>query len=440
MSNLKIVVIGGGSSYTPELIEGYINRQHELPISEIWLVDVEAGREKVEIVGQMAKRMVAAAGLNWKVKTTLNRREALKGAHFVSTQFRVGQLDARILDERIPLSHGVLGQETTGAGGIFKALRTIPVILDIVKDMKELCPNAWLINFTNPAGMITEAAIYHGGWKKTIGLCNVPIGHIKSAEEKLNAPKGGLRFKFAGLNHFHWHRVWDTQGVERTSELIDILYSPENAAVDENTPKNIANAEYPYELIKTSGLLPSYYHRYYYASEDTLKDAIANFNKGTTRAEEVKKTEAALFELYKDPNLDHKPEELSKRGGAYYSDAACELVASIYNNKGTEMVVSVQNNGAIPDLPYDCVVELSGVVTAHGVETYAHGHFAPAERGMLQQLKAMEQLTIQAAITCDYGKALYAFTLNPLIPSGSLAKTILDEMLTAHKKYLPQFE
>jgi len=437
---LKIVVIGGGSSYTPELIEGYIKRQSELPIKEIWLVDVDAGKEKLEIVGAMAKRMVKAAGLDWAVNLTLSRRDALKDADFVSTQFRVGLLDARIKDERIPLSHGVLGQETCGAGGIFKAFRTIPVILDIIKDMKELCPNAWLVNFTNPAGIITEAAIYHGGWKRTVGLCNVPIGLTKTAANKLGVPMEDLSFRFAGLNHFNWHKVWDKNGNEKTHELIDILYKPGEAGTDANTPKNIANKQYPYEIIKDSGILPCYYHRYYYATSDILSDALVNYEKGTTRAEEVKRTEAALFELYKDPALDYKPEELSKRGGAYYSDAACELIASIYNNKKTEMVVSVPNDGTIPDLPNDCVVEVSAAITNHGAECYKWDSFDPASRGMLQLIKAMEQVTVEAAVTGDYGKALHAFTLNPLIPTGSAGKAILDEMLVAHKDYLPQFK
>ena len=180
---LKIVTIGGGSSYTPELMEGFIKRYHELPIKEIWLVDIEEGKEKMEIVGNLAQRMWDAAGYPVKVHLTLDRREALKDADFVTTQFRVGRLYARIKDERIPFSYGMLGQETNGAGGIFKAFRTIPVILDIVNDMKELCPNAWLINFTNPSGMVTEAIIKHGKWKKCIGLCNVGV-NLKIREPK----------------------------------------------------------------------------------------------------------------------------------------------------------------------------------------------------------------------------------------------------------------
>ncbi|MGY3748172.1 6-phospho-beta-glucosidase [Vagococcus salmoninarum] len=434
---LKIVTIGGGSSYTPELIEGYIKRQDQLPIKEIWLVDIEAGKEKLEVVGAMAKRMVKAAGLDWEVHLTLDRREALKDADYVSTQFRVGLLDARIKDERVPLSHGVLGQETNGAGGMFKAFRTIPVILDIIADMKEVCPNAWLVNFTNPAGMVTEAAIKHGGWKKTAGLCNVPIGHSKQAAEKLGVPEEELFIKYAGINHFHWHRVWDKAGNERTDELIDLIYGPQEDS--ESHLKNIHSAPFHYEQIKDLGMLPCGYHRYYYIEDEMLAHSVEEFEKGETRAQVVKATEARLFELYKDPALDYKPKELEQRGGTHYSDAACELIASIQNDKRTDMVVSTENNGTITDLPYDCVVEVSGPVTSHGHEPYNWGSFPPAARGLIQGMKGMEETTIRAAITGDYGAALHAFTINPLVPCGKMAKTLLDELLLAHKDHLPQF-
>lgn len=436
---LKIVTIGGGSSYTPELIEGYINRKDELPIEEIVLVDIEEGKEKLEIVGEMAKRMVKAAGLDWKVTLTLNRKEALKDADFVTTQFRVGLLNARVKDERIPLSHGIMGQETNGAGGIFKAFRTIPVILDIIEDMKVQCPDAWLINFTNPAGMVTEAAIKHGGWEKTLGLCNVPIGHCSSAADKLGIPEKELFFKFAGINHFHWHRVWDNSGKERTDELIDILYG-QTQNEEDNHLKNIHSAEFHYEQIKNLEMLPCGYHRYYYIEDEMLEHSIEEFKKGETRAQVVKETEKRLFDLYKDPALDYKPEELSQRGGTHYSDAACEIIASIQNDKRTEMVVSTKNNGTITDLPYDSAVEVSGVVTGHGFEPYNWGRFENAgARGDLQSMKGMEEMAIKAAIHGDYGAALQAFTVNPLIPGGAVAKRLLDEMLYAHKEYLPQF-
>ena len=437
---IKIVTIGGVSSYTPELIEGFIKRKDELPINEIWLVDIEEGREKLEIVGAMAQRMVKAAGLDWKVVLTLDRRDALKGADFVTTQFRVGLLDARIKDERIPLSHGIIGQETNGAGGMFKAFRTIPVILDIIDDMRELCPDAWLVNFTNPSGMVTEAAIKYGGWEKTVGLCNVPINCIHRCAEVLNKNTEDLTFKFAGLNHFHWHRVWDKEGNEITEELIGKLYDPHQKQEQEDSGvANIKDIKFNYEQVKDLGILPCPYHRYYYITDDMLKDELEEYKKGETRAEVVKRTEAELFELYKDPSLDYKPEQLTKRGGTHYSDAACELIASILNDKKTNMVVSTKNNGAIHDLPYESIVEVSSIITSSGPQPINWGNFDSAPRGMVQVMKAMEELTISAAVTGNYERALQAFTINPLVPSGEIAKELLDEMLVAHKKHLPQF-
>ncbi len=432
---IKIVTIGGGSSYTPELIEGYIKRKDELPIKEIWLVDIEEGKEKLEIVGALAKRMVEKAGLDWEVHLTLDRRLALKDADFVSTQFRVGLLDARIKDERIPLSHGVIGQETNGAGGMFKAFRTVPVILDIVKDMKELCPDAWLVNFTNPAGMVTEAVLKYGNFEKVVGLCNVPIGHTSSESKLLGVEQSDLFFHYAGLNHHHWHRVFDKFGNEVTKTIIEKMYE-DGAAKD---MENIHQLPFFKEQVEDLEMLPCGYHRYYYLTDDMLKHQLEEYAKGETRAEQVKKTEAELFELYKDPNLAIKPPQLEKRGGKHYSDAACELIASIYNDKGTLMTVSTRNNGVIGDLPYDCAVEITSIVKASGPKPISFGPFKPAERGILQVMKAMEEVTIEAAVTGNYGTALQAFTLNPLVPSGNVARTILNEMLVAHKRHLPQF-
>ena len=437
--SLKIVTIGGGSSYTPELIEGYILRKEQLPIREIVLVDIEEGKEKLETVGEMARRQIKAAGLDWKVTLTLDRFEALKDADYVTTQFRVGLLNARIKDERIPLSHGVLGQETNGAGGMFKAFRTIPVILDIIEDMKVQCPNAWLVNFTNPAGMVTEAAIKHGGWARTLGLCNVPIGHTKLGAEALDIPEEDLFFHYAGINHFHWHRIWDKEGNERTQEVIDKLYNPKSGDF-EGDMENIHQASFHYEQLKDLELLPCGYHRYYYIEDEMLDHSIKEFEAGETRAQVVKETEKRLFELYKDPDLNYKPEELTQRGGTHYSDAACEIIASIQNNKHTEMVVSTQNNGTITDLPYDAAVEVSGVVTGKGFVPYNWGAFEnAAARGALQLMKGMEETVIRAAIEGDYGAALQAFTVNPPVPGGHMAKTLLDQMLYAHQEYLPQF-
>ncbi|MGL4772893.1 MAG: 6-phospho-beta-glucosidase [Clostridium sp.] len=431
---IKIVTIGGGSSYTPELIEGFIKRKDELPIKEIWLVDIEDGKEKLEIVGNLAKRMIEKAGLDWELHLTLDRREALKDADFVSTQLRVGLLDARIKDERIPLSHGVLGQETNGAGGILKAFRTIPVILDIVKDMKELCPDAWLVNFTNPAGMVTEAVLNYGDFEKVVGLCNVPINHMYIESEMTGKKLEDLNFKFAGLNHFHWHRTFDNEGNELTQEILEKQIEKATSGV-----ANIKSIPFIPEQLREVGLLPCFYHQYYYLHSDMVEKELEEFKNNETRAEVVKRTEAELFELYKDPNLNVKPEQLTKRGGTHYSDAACELIASIHNDKRTTMVVSTRNRGALTDLPYDSAVEVSSIITAAGPMPISFGKFEPAIRGHVQIMKAMEEETVKAAVTGSYGTAMQAFTLNPMIPAGKVAKTILDELLVAHKSYLPQF-
>ncbi|PES71950.1 6-phospho-beta-glucosidase [Bacillus cereus] len=433
---IKIVTIGGGSSYTPELMEGFIKRYEELPIREMWLVDTEDGKEKLEIVGKMAQRMWDASPYDVKVHLTLDRREALKDADFVTTQFRVGLLNARIKDERIPLSYGMVGQETNGAGGIFKAFRTIPVILSIVEDMKELCPNAWLINFTNPSGMVTDAIIRYGKWEKVIGLCNVPVNSMIAEPELIEKNLDELIYTFAGLNHFHWHRVKDSTGNDVTSEIIAKLYDG-----DTGIPANIFDVPFFKEQLKQMNMIPCGYHRYYYRYDEMLEHLLEEYNDSNvgTRAQQVKQTEAELFELYKDPNLNHKPEQLAKRGGAHYSDAACETISSIYTNKNTHIVVSTKNNGAVPDLAPDDVVEVSAYVGAAGARPIAFGSLQPVEKGWLQLMKNMELCVEEAAVTGDYGLALQAFIINPLIPSGETAKRVLDELLIAHKRYLPQF-
>ena len=383
----------------------------------------------------MAQRMWDASPYDVKVHLTLDRREALKDADFVTTQFRVGLLNARIKDERIPFSYGLLGQETNGAGGIFKAFRTIPVILDIVKDMKELCPNAWLINFTNPSGMVTEAVMRYGNWEKVIGLCNVPVGAMMKEPATIGKTLDQLVYKFAGLNHFHWHKVFDLDGNEVTQQIIDAMYEGKDGGV----PANIFDVPLFKEQLDEIGMIHCGYHRYYYRQEEMLAHGLEEYNTIGTRAEQVKRTEAELFELYKDPNLDHKPEQLSKRGGAHYSDAACETIAAIYGNKNTHIVVTTRNNGALPDLPPESAAEVSCFIGATGARPIAFGKLHPAECGWLQCMKNMEWCVEEAAITGNYGLAMQAFFLNPQIPSGATAKRVLDELLIAHKKYLPQF-
>lgn len=432
---IKIATIGGGSSYTPELMEGFIKRYEELPIREIWLVDIEAGKEKLAIVGAMAQRMWDASPYDVKIHMTLDREEALKDADFVTTQFRVGLLNARIKDERIPAYYGMIGQETNGPGGMFKAFRTVPIILEIVEDMKRLCPNAWLINFANPSGMVTEAVVRYGKWDRVIGLCNVPVMATMIEPALIGKEPDELIYKFAGLNHFHWHKVTDSHGNDVTMDIIDKMYQEDNGL-----PKNIFDVPFYREQLEQMRMIPCGYHRYYYRQEEMLKHALEEYQTVGTRAQQVKQTEAELFELYKDPELDHKPEQLQQRGGAYYSDAACETIASIYANKNTQIVVSTKNEGAVPDLPADCVVEVTAYVGGQGARNVAFGELPTAEKGWRQVMKAMELLTIEAAVTGDYNTALQAFTINPLVPSGETAKRVMDELFIAHKAYLPNFK
>ncbi|HYG58973.1 MAG TPA: 6-phospho-beta-glucosidase, partial [Symbiobacteriaceae bacterium] len=256
---MKIATIGGGSSYTPELIDGLIRRAAELPVREIWLVDVPEGHAKLEIVGNLARRMVARAGLDIAVHLTLDRRQALDGADFVTTQFRVGQLEARARDERIPLRYGVIGQETTGPGGFAKALRTIPVILDICRDMVELCPDAWLINFTNPSGILAEAILQHAPQIKSIGLCNVPIGMRMGVARILDVDVNRVAIDFAGLNHLVYGLHVYLDGQDITGQVMETL-----AGGGSMTMRNIADLGWEPDFIRSLNMLPCPYHRYYY--------------------------------------------------------------------------------------------------------------------------------------------------------------------------------
>lgn len=432
---IKIVTIGGGSSYTPEFVEGLIKRYDELPVKELWLVDIEAGKKKLETVGNLAKRMVKKANIPLEVYLTLDRREALKDADFVTTQMRVGLLDARIKDERIPLKHGMIGQETNGAGGLFKGLRTIPVLMEIANDIKSLCPKAWLINFTNPAGMVTEALHKHSDHKKVIGVCNVPINMRMTIAKLLNVPLDQVQIVFAGLNHMLYGLDVHINGESKMNEVIELLADPENQL----TMKNIIPIPWDADFIKALKLIPSPYHRYYYKTKDILQNELEEFNKGRTRAEVVKELENDLFDLYQDSNLNIKPPQLEKRGGAYYSDVACNLINSIYNDKGDVQTLNVLNNGAISNLPNDTVVEINCIVNKQGPTPLAVGELPSAVNGLVQQIKSFELAAIDAAITGSYQKALLALCINPLITDDIVAKNILDEMLEAHKEYLPQF-
>lgn len=435
--SLKIVTIGGGSSYTPELVEGFINRYNSLPVSELWLVDIEEGREKLEIVGALAQRMVQKAKLPMKIILSYDRREALKDADFVTTQMRVGRLQARILDERIPLQHGMIGQETNGAGGMFKAFRTIPVILDIVKDMQELCPDAWLINFTNPAGIITEAIFRYTNFEKAIGLCNVPVNMVSGFASMLNVKEEDVTMEIQGVNHF----IFATNVFVNGKSCFDKLLHLYAHLKEEDTiqMKNFVSLPYSPSFIKGLQAIPCPYHNYYFFTKEQLEEELQQLNTGTVRGEVVSETEKELFALYSKKELDKKPEQLAKRGGAKYSDAACNLIHSIYNNTGDIQYVDVRNNGAILDLPTESAVEVACRITSAGPQPIVTGNLKLPIIGYIHMIKTFERLVVEAAVEGSREKAVAALNLNPLCPSDTLANIVVNELLKAHKQYLPQF-
>lgn len=428
---MKIAVIGGGSSYTPELMEGIINHKDSLPVTEVVLIDIPEGEEKVSINTAFAKRMVEKAGLPISVRYTLDRREGLKDASFVIAQIRVGGLDAREKDERIPLKYDVIGQETTGPGGFFKALRTIPVMLSICRDMEEVCKDAWLINFTNPSGIITEA-ILKNTKVKCIGLCNVSINMRYDAAERLSVSPDELDCRFIGLNHLSVMNHAYYQGKDRILDAVNV----ENK---ESVVKNIKKDEEMDAVARELGCLLSPYMQYFYTEKEALRhEKLEAIGLTGTRAAQVKEVEKNLFECYKDVNLREKPAALAKRGGARYSMAAICLIDSIYNDTNDVQVVDVFNNGIIPQLPGDVVIEVNCRIGRNGAAPLA-SDVPSSVLGLIEQVKAYEEFTIEAAITGDRNKALIALLNNPLVHDVRDAKGILNELLEAHKAYLPAF-
>ncbi|MFC7678751.1 6-phospho-beta-glucosidase [Paenibacillus sp. GCM10028914] len=429
-TGLKITVIGGGSSYTPEIVEGFIRGYDQMPIRELWFVDIEEGQHKLDIVGNLAKRMIEKSGLPIEVHLTLDRRRAIEGADFVTTQMRVGLLAARKLDEHIPIQHGVIGQETTGPGGMMKALRTVPVILDICRDIEELAPNAWMLNFTNPAGIVTEAVQKYSK-VRSIGLCNSPINFQKFLAAEYQVPEKDVLAEFVGINHLHWVTSAIVRGEEKLPELLDGGKS--------YTAKNVPTFGWDPDFIKSLGAIPTYYLKYFYMTDTMFSDMKASLEKDGTRADVVSRVEEELFKLYQDVNLDVKPKQLEQRGGAFYSEAAVNLMNSIYNDKRDIQTLNVANGNTFDFLPADASIEVNCVVTGQGPIVLAPQYVPEHVKGLMHAVKVYEQLTIEAAVTGDRGIALQALVHHPLIPSVDVAKKVLDELLEAHKAYLPAF-
>jgi 6-phospho-beta-glucosidase len=418
---VKVAVIGGGSTYTPELVEGFVTRGDRLPVDELVLLDID--EERLGIVGALAERMMRRAGWSGTLRSTSDRDEALEGADFVIVQLRVGGQAARFGDETIPVRFGCVGQETTGPGGFAKALRTVPVVLEIAEETaKRGAPGAWVVDFTNPTGLVTQALLDEG--HHALGLCNVAIGFQRRFAESFGVEPERVQLEHVGLNHLSWERKVLVDGVDRLPELLE-------RSMDELA----GETGMPPELIRELGAIPSSYLHYYYLTGRVLEEQ----RHGRTRAEEVMEIEAGLLELYKDPTLDTKPKLLEERGGAFYSDAAAALVASLHAGTGDVQVVNVRNDGAIPNLPADDVVEVSATVDRDGAHPLPVDPLPAEMLGIVQHAKAYERLAARAAMTGDRGVALKALMTNPLVPDFDVAEPLLDALLEANRPHLPRF-
>ena len=423
---LKIAIIGSGSTYTPELIEGFINKKDSLPLKELYLMDID--ERKLNVVGGLCKRMIEAANMDVKVVLTEKLEEALKGADFVLAQIRVGKLPARVLDERIPLKHGLIGQETNGIGGFFKGMRTIPVILDIVRKMEVLCPDAWLINFSNPAGMIAEAVL-NNSKIKMMGLCNVQINMIDSLKKRLGLMGQDVEVEYVGLNHLSWITSIRANGKDYLQDAI-------NAGVNSEAMKNIPSSGFSADLIKTVGAIPSSYLEYYYFKDSKLDHAM---HVEKSRGEVCIDIEENLLDIYSNSELHIKPELLSKRGGSRYSEVAINLVDSIFNDKNDIQVVNVLNKGAIEFMDDNDAVEICARIGKNGATpiktTFENEHI----KEYMKLMKQYEKHSVNAAITGDEDEAMRALLINPLVWDYKKAYPCFQELKEAHKEHLPQF-
>lgn len=418
---VKVAVVGAGSTYTPELVEGFVTRGARLPVDELALLDIDA--ERLQVVGDLAERMLRRAGFGGRLVRTADRREAIEGADFVIVQLRVGGQQARLLDETIPPRFGCIGQETTGPGGFAKALRTVPVVLELAELTAEIgAPGAWFVDFTNPTGLVTQALLDAG--HRALGLCNVAIGFQRRFAREFGVEPSRVRLEHVGLNHLTWERAVLVDGVDR---LPGMLAERLDEIADE--------VDAPTAIVEALGAIPSSYLHYYYRTERVREYQRTH----RTRAEEVMEIERGLLELYRDPTLDTKPALLEERGGAFYSEAAAMLVASLHDGAGDVQVVNVRNDGAIPGLPDDAVVEVSATVDRDGAHPIPVAPLAPEMLGLVEHAKAYERLAILAATSGDRTMALRALMANPLVGDHDVAAPLLGALLEANRANLPRF-
>jgi 6-phospho-beta-glucosidase len=407
---MKVAVIGGGSTYTPELVSGLSRERERLPVSELVLQDIDASRRSV--VGEMAGRMLERDGFSGRLTVTGDLDRALDGADFVVVQIRVGGQAARLRDETVPLRCGCIGQETTGAGGFAKAMRTVPVVLSLAQRARQL-GDPWIVDFTNPVGIVTRALLDDG--HRAVGLCNVAIGIQRDIARRLGVEPGRIWVDQVGLNHLTWVRAVWLDGEDVLDRVLSD-FGDELAAMQELPPR----------LLHELHAIPSYYLRYFYAEADVLGEQLSG---EPPRAQVVADIERELLELYRDPSLDEKPALLEQRGGAFYSEAATELIASLAAGSGDVQVVDVRNEGTLRGLAADDVVEVPARIGAGGPEPVEQRPLAPELLGLAQHVAAYERLTAEAAVRRDSVTARKALLTNPLVREYAKVDELVDELL-----------
>ena len=419
---MKIAVVGGGSTYTPELVDGLGRMQDVLPVDELVLID--PAEDRLALVGGLGQRILQRYDHLGVLTTTSNLDAGVAGADAVLVQLRVGGQAARGQDEAWPLECGCVGQETTGAGGLAKALRTVPVIRSVADRVRRAAADgAWIVDFTNPVGIVTRALLDDG--HRAVGLCNSAIGFQRRLAGFFGVDPDRVRLDHAGLNHLSWIRKVEVDGVDRLAELLDPAELGEVAA----------GSGLPPELLQTLRAIPSYYLHYFYCTDEAVRAQAS----GPQRAEQVLEIERTLLEMYADPALDHKPALLEQRGGAYYSEAAAALVTSLLTGDGGHHYVDVRNDGTLAGLAAEAVVEVPAVVDTAGPHPVPVDPLPPEMLGLVQAVTAYEVLTIEAARTGDRRTALRALLANPLVRQWDVAVPLLDALLEANRRHLPRF-
>ncbi|WP_030171133.1 6-phospho-beta-glucosidase [Streptomyces sp. NRRL S-813] len=418
---MKLTVVGGGSTYTPELIDGFARLRDTLPVEELVLVD--PATDRLELVGGLARRIFAHQGHPGRIVTTSDLEAAVDGADAVLLQLRVGGQAARLQDETWPLECGCVGQETTGAGGLAKALRTVPVVLDIADRVRRANPNAWIIDFTNPVGIVTRALLQAG--HRAVGLCNVAIGFQRKFAAMLDVAPADIHLDHVGLNHLTWETGVRLDGPEGRNVLPDLLAAHgDTIAGDLHLPR---------PLLDRLGVVPSYYLRYYYAHDQVVDE----LRTKPSRAAEVAAMEKQLLEMYGDPSLHEKPALLAKRGGAYYSEAAVDLAAALLGGGGSPyQVVNTHNKGTLPFLPDDAVIEVQAAVGPKGASPLPVAPLDPLYAGLVAAVTTYEDLALEAALRGGRERVFRALLSHPLVGQYAYAETLTDQLIAHNREHL----